>query len=213
MRTAGIGSPFDERFVTGQASLPPLSMLSAKAMKILSAFSIAIGFTLLTALAENPQNGAIEALQALPPHFTDQIVRASADNGRPNPARWYVLARNPREAGFLVKDPVYSITIVRGQLSEAKRSLDVRQVMNRRNFVDLARVRVDSDQAFEIARNALGSAGERMRSASYQLTQIGPAADPIWDVWAYGKRDRYLGVVRLSARTGDVISSRRPRLL
>lgn len=187
-------------------------MLSAKPMKIFSAFSIAIGFALSTALGDNPQNGAIGALQALPPHFADQIVRVSADNGRPNPARWYVLARNPREAGFLVKDPLYSITIVRGQLSEAKRSLDARQVMNRRNFVDLARVRVDSDQAFEITRNALGSAGEKMRSASYQLTQIGPAADPIWDVWAYGKRDRYLGVVRLSARTGDVISSRKPLL-
>jgi hypothetical protein len=182
-------------------------------MKILSAFSIVIGFSFFTALAENSHHGAIAALQALPPHFADQVVRVSADNGRPNPARWYVLARNPREAGFLAKDPLYSITIVRGQLSEAKRSLDARQVMNRRNFVDLARVRVDSDQAFEIARNALGSAGERMRSASYQLTQIGPAADPIWDVWAYGKRDRYLGVVRLSARTGDVISSRRPGLL
>ena len=70
-------------------------MLSAKPMKIFSAFSIAIGFALSTALGDNPQNGAITALQALPPHFADQIVRVSADNGRPNPARWYVLAGSP----------------------------------------------------------------------------------------------------------------------
>ena len=55
-------------------------------MKILSAFSIAIGFSFFTALAENSHHGAIAALQALPPHFADQVVRVSADNGRPNPA-------------------------------------------------------------------------------------------------------------------------------
>ena len=46
-----------------------------------------------------------------------------------------------------------------------------------------------------------------MRSASYQLTQTGRAADPIWEVWAYGSANRYLGVVKLSARSGNVISS------
>jgi hypothetical protein len=111
-----------------------------------------------------------------------------------------------------VRDPLYSITIVRGDLTEAKPSLDARQVLTRRNFIDLAKVRIDSGEAFEIARNALGRAGEKMQSASYQLTQTGPAADPMWEVWAYKKRERYLGVVRLSARTGDVISSRRALL-
>jgi hypothetical protein len=188
-------------------------MLSAKSMKnlILPAFLIAVVLSLPTTLAENLQNGAKAALQALPPHFASQVVRLSADNGRPNPKRWYALARNTGAAGFPVRGLLYSITIVRGELAETKPSLDARQVLNR-NFIDLARVRIDSGEAFEIARNALGRAGEKMRSASYQLTQKGPAADPMWEVWAYNKRNRYLGVVRLSARTGDVISSRRALL-
>ena len=180
-------------------------------MKILTlpVFLVAVGLSLSTTLAGDPPSGAIAALRALPPQFTREVVRLSADNGRPNPARWYVLARNPDEAGLIVKNPLYSITIVRGQLSEAKRYVDARQIFNQRNFINLARVRVDSSEAFQIARESLGSAGQKMLSASYQLTQTGPGADPIWDVWAYGRSNHYIGVVKLSAKSGDVISSKK----
>jgi hypothetical protein len=184
-------------------------MVSVGDMKssLLLLFAVAISFS--TSLAKDPQTGAKAALQALPRHFASEVVRLSADNGRPNPTRWYVLARNRAEPGLLVKNPLYSITIVNGQLSEAKRYIDVRQILNQRNFIQVGRVRVDSSRAFEIARNALGSAGQEMRSASYQLTQRRPSADPIWEVWAYGKSNRYLGVVKLSAGSGDVLSTRK----
>jgi hypothetical protein len=162
----------------------------------------------LTSFADEPRPGVRAALRALPPHFTKEVVRVSADNGRPNPTRWYVLARNRSEAGWFVKNPLYSITITDGQLSEAKRSVDARQILNQRNFINIPSVRIDSSVAFSIARNAFGPAGQRMRSASYQLTQRGSTADPIWEVWGYGKSNRYLGVVRLSARTGVVLSTK-----
>lgn len=184
-------------------------------MKTLTLLLLAAAISLSASLAGEPQTGARAALQALPPHFAREVVRLSADNGRPDPKRWYVLARNRNEAGLLVKNPLYSITIADGQLSEAKRFVDARQIFNRRNFINIPSVRVDSSVAFSIARNALGPAAQGMRSASYQLTQTGRSADPIWDVWGYGSSNRYLGVVRLSARTGAVIStkdSRFPRL-
>ncbi len=174
----------------------------------LPSFLLAMAISFSTALAAAPRIGAKTALQSLPSDFADQIVRLTADNGKPNPKRWYVLARNPQKPGLLLRDPLYSITIFGGQIAEVKRSLDARQVL-RRNFVDLAKVRVDSTDAFGIAREVLGSAGPKMRSASYQLTQRRPAADPIWEIWAYGKYDRYLGFVRVSASSGAVISSRR----
>jgi hypothetical protein len=173
----------------------------------LSLFAVAL--SLATSLAEDLRPGAKSALRALPTHFAEEIVRLSADNGRPNPTRWYVLARNRKEAGPFLKDPLYSITIANGQLSEARRYVDLREILNRRNFVDPSRVRVDSSEAFEITRNALGPAGERMQSASYQLTQPGPQADPIWHIWAYGRFNRYIGMVKLSAKSGDVISTRK----
>ena len=162
----------------------------------------------LTSLAEESGPGIRAALQALPPHLATQVVRITADNGRPNPTRWYVLARNRREAGLFLRNPLYSITIAEGQLSEAKRFVDARQIFNQRNFINIPVVRIDSSVAFSIARNALGAVGERMRSASYQLTQRGSTADPIWEIWGYGKFNRYLGVVRLSARTGAVLSTK-----
>jgi hypothetical protein len=171
-------------------------------------FLIVMAISLSTARAATPQIGAQAALRTLPAHFANHVVKLTADNGRPNPRRWYVLARNPQARRLLIKDPLYSITIVGGHIAEAKRSLDARQIFERR-IIDLSKVRIDSGEAFEIARNALGRRGEKMRSASYQLTQRGPAADPVWEVWAYGKRDFYLGVVRLSATTGDIISSRK----
>jgi hypothetical protein len=183
-------------------------------MKILflSVYLLAVAFSLSAALAEDSPDGAKTALRALPPHFARQVVRLSADRGRPNPAKWYVLARNPEEAGLIVKNPLYSITITRGQLSEAKRYVDARQIFKQRNFINIAKVRVDSDEAYQIARDSLGPAGQKMVSASYQLTQTGPAADPIWDVWAYGRSSHYIGVVRLSAKSGDVISSKKAGL-
>ncbi len=195
-------------------SLLCFNVLSANPMKTLTlpVYLVAVAFSLSTALAGDSPNGAKTALGALPPHFAREVVRLSADSGRPNPAKWYVLARNPEEAGLIVKNPLYSITIARGQLSEAKRYLDARQIFNQRNFIDIARVRIDSDEAFQIARDSLGPAGQKMVSASYQLTQTGPAADPIWDVWAYGRSSHYIGVVKLSAKSGDVISSKKAGL-
>jgi hypothetical protein len=184
-------------------------------MKTSALLLLATIFSLSTSFAREGRTGARAALQALPPHFAREVVRLSADNGRPDPMRWYVLARNRAEGGLFVKNPLYSITITDGEISEAKRFVDVRQIFNRRNFINIPSVRIDSSVAFSIARNALGPAGQRMRSASYQLTQRGRAADPIWEVWAYGNSNRYLGVVTLSARTGAVISTKKalfPRL-
>jgi hypothetical protein len=177
-------------------------------MKTRSLLLFAVTLSLATSLAEDLRPSAKTALQDLPPHFAKEIVRVSADDGRPNPTHWYVLARNRLEPGPFLKNPLYSITIANGQLSEAKRYVDLREILNRRNFVDPSRVRVDSAEAFEIARNALGPVGQGMQSASYQLTQRGPS-DPIWHIWAYGKFNRYIGMVKLSAKSGEVLSIRR----
>ena len=77
-------------------------MLSANSMKIsfLPVCLLAVAISLSKALAEDSPDGAKTALRALPPHFARQVVRLSADRGRPNPAKWYVLARNPEEAGL-----------------------------------------------------------------------------------------------------------------
>ena len=100
---------------------------------------VAAAFSLSSTLATDSPNGAITALAALPSHFARDVVRLSADRGRPNPGRWYVLARNPEEAGLIVKNPLSSITIAGGQLSEAKRYVDARQIFKLHQYCKGAR--------------------------------------------------------------------------
>jgi hypothetical protein len=134
-------------------------------MKISTLLMFATAISLSTPPAGNDRTGARAALRALPPHFVNEVVRLSADNGRPNPTRWYVLARNRKAGGLLVKNPLYGITLVNGQLSEAKRSFDVRQILNQRNFINLGKIHVDSAEAFGIAEN-----GDWSENAKRQLS-------------------------------------------
>ena len=182
-------------------------MITAARMKISALLLLATIFSLSTSFARESRTGAGTALQALPPQFAREVVRLSADNGRPDPMRWYVLARNRREGGLFVKNPLYSITITDGQISEAKRFVDARQIFNRRNFINIPSVRIDSSVAFSIARNALGPAGQRMRSASYQLTQRGPAADHLGSAGLRKFQWIYLALSRFPP--GLVLSYRR----
>ena len=168
----------------------------------------------LTSFAEESRPGLRAALQARPPHLAKQVVRVSADNGRPDPMRVCAGQKSPRGGLVFEKAPLQHHDHRRTTFrSEAV--VDARQIFNQSNFINIPSVRIDSSVAFSIARNALGAADERMRSASYQLTQRGSTADPIWEVWGYGSSNRYLGVVRLSARTGAVLSTKQalfPRL-
>ena len=131
----------------------------------------------LTSFAEESRPGVRAALQALPPHLAKQVVRISADNGRPDPMRGYVLARNRSEAGLFLRNPLYSITITDGQLSEAKRFVDARQIFNQRNFINIPSVRIDSSVAFSIARNALGPAASAC--AVPAINSLSEGAPPI----------------------------------
>ena len=152
-------------------SLLCFNVLSANPMKTLTlpVYLVAVAFSLSTALAGDSPNGAKTALGALPPHFAREVVRLSADSGRPNPAKWYVLARNPEEAGLIVKNPLYSITIARGQLSEAKRYLDARQIFNQkklhRHCKGAGRLRRGFSNRKRLPRACRTEDGERQLSA------------------------------------------------
>ena len=102
-------------------------------MKISSLLLLAAIFSLSTSFARESRTGAGPALQALPPHFAREVVRLSADNGGPDP----MVGKRSREIarGLFVKNPLYSITIANGQISEAKRFVDARQILKRRNFI------------------------------------------------------------------------------
>ncbi|GAB4174155.1 MAG: hypothetical protein Fur0032_13830 [Terrimicrobiaceae bacterium] len=145
---------------------------------------------------------ALDAANVLPEKYRSKIIKISADNGTPNPAAWYFLCRTAHS-----RDGILSITVQDGSIVQQKPSLDLRALAGEYSRINLSKVAVDSRGAFEIARRYCNSKGTPLVNASYALQQQGSDATPIWSVWCYDRDTRYIGLVRILASTGDVISA------
>jgi len=142
-------------------------------------------------------------MQALPQRFQNGILRLSADNGRPNPETWYLVARDRSEDAA-----PRNFTVVDGQVASQRVALNLRTLLNAPSPISLDRVQVDSRDAWDIAQRFSANQGSRLGSVSYLLQQEGRNAAPIWTVWCYEPNGRYIGVVSFLATTGAITSSR-----
>lgn len=147
----------------------------------------------------NP-DGAKAALALVPATYGDGILKLSADNGTPNPPTWYILAKK-------TEGEIYSITISQGQITEEKPSFNLRALLGNPTAIDLSKVTIGSNGAFEIAGGYCAKKGRKLASVSYALQQKGPDAAPVWAVWCYGGDGSYIGYLEILATTGDVVSS------
>ncbi len=145
---------------------------------------------------------AREAARALPDRFRSHIVKISADDGDPDPAQWYFVCRSAHG-----EDGILSITVRNGKITSTKPSLDLRTILGGDALISLDKVLVDSRGAFAIAQRYVANAkpGRALGSASFRLQQTGEDAEPIWWVWCYDSSERYIGLLKLLASTGDVI--------
>lgn len=162
-------------------------------------FAIALALGLSAALA---RESALNAADVLPEKYRSTIIKISADNGTPNPEYWYFLCRTAHS-----RDGILSITVQDGSIVQQKPSLDLRALAGEYSHINLSKVSVDSKGAFEIAKRYCKSKGTTLANASYALQQQGSDASPIWSVWCYDIETRYIGLVRILASTGDVISA------
>ncbi len=144
--------------------------------------------------------GAKAALAAVPEKFRSGIVKLSADNGNPNPPEWYIVAKTSDGV-------VYSLTISAGQVVSEKPSLNLRALVTDPAPIDVSRVAVGSDGAWQAAEKYSSSKGKTLGSVSYALQQKGRDAAPIWSIWCYGPGGGYIGLVEILATTGAVVSS------
>ncbi len=165
---------------------------------LLTSLLLLTGFC--TIQAADP-NSAQVALNALPDKYRDGVLKVSADNGTPNPSTWYILAKNSRQDGAM-----YQVGIAQGQVVSEKISLDLRAAI-RDSSIDLAKVLIDSDGAWAAGQTYSASKGKTLANASYALQQQGRDASPIWSIWCYDKNVKYIGLVKILATTGAVISS------
>jgi hypothetical protein len=136
----------------------------------------------------------------VPPTYGDGILKVSADNGTPNPPVWYILAKK-------TGGEVFSISVSQGQITQEKPSLNLRALLGNPAPINLSKVQVDSNGAWNVAVGYCTQKGRNLGSVSYALQQKGPDAVPVWSVWCYGEDGGYIGYVELLATTGAIVSS------
>jgi hypothetical protein len=146
-------------------------------------------------------NGALAALNALPLQYRSGVLKVSADNGVPNPTTWYIVAKNSRQ-----DEAMYQIAIAQGQVISEKISLDLRAAI-KNSSIDLSKVLVDSAGAWAAGEAYCTRKGKKLGNASYALQQQGRDAAPVWSIWCYDANVKYIGLVKVLATTGAVISS------
>lgn len=147
--------------------------------------------------------GAIAAMQALPPRFQNGVLRLSADEGRPNPQTWYLVARDVN------RDEVpRNFTVVAGAVTSERRAFNLRTLVEAPSPMNLSRIKIDSRDAWDIAERFSSGRNRRLGSVSYLLQQQGRDASPIWTVWCYDLTGGYIGVVSFLATTGAITSNR-----
>lgn len=147
-------------------------------------------------------NGAVAAMQALPGQYQNGIMRLSADHGKPTPPYWAIIARNPARRGLPT-----SLTVSRGRITSERATLNPRALISGDTPITLGRVRIDSPEAWRRAQRFASDRGRRLDSVSYVLQQRGSNAAPVWSIWCYDSRGRFIGFVSLLATTGAIIST------
>ena len=166
-------------------------------------FALVASFLFPTLARSARAETALAALRSLPPRYSCSVLWLSADNGRPTPLAWYILACDQTRRGLPT-----NITISRGRIISERPSLNPRARINGLSPISIGRMGIDSTNAWNMARQFSSERGRRLGSVSYSLEQHGRGASPVWSVWCYDRSGRYIGFLSILASTGAVISFR-----
>jgi len=160
-----------------------------------------IAFCFVLAASAQAQCTALDAVQILPAAYREGVLKISADNGVPNPQRWYFIAR---KTGVQRAE---SLTVQGQEIVGEKRSLDLRTIIENPSPIDFSRVKINSNAAWDIAMKYASDKGRKLASVSYVLQQKGASSAPLWSVWCYDPAGGSIGLVTLMATSGEIVSS------
>ncbi|MFZ4775803.1 MAG: hypothetical protein ACOYM3_10585 [Terrimicrobiaceae bacterium] len=146
--------------------------------------------------------GALASLNALPAKYKDGVLKLSADNAAPNPDTWYVVAQSGND-----DSNIHNLTLAGGQIVSDRRTIGLREIFGQASPVELAKIAIDSRDAFDIAQRYAKANGRMVGSVSFALQQKGGSSAPVWSVWCYSPDGSYLGLMQLLATDGTVLSN------
>ncbi|MBV9390350.1 MAG: hypothetical protein JOY96_00505 [Verrucomicrobia bacterium] len=154
----------------------------------------------LPAIAQ-AQDSAYKALRSVGKLRTEkalnEVVLISGRSGRPQPPEWEVSLDDPT-----ARNGIRELDVVAGQITAERTPLRGPETAP----VDLKRLNLDSDNAFRIAEEAAARNHVSFDSVNYQLASEGPSSAPVWTLQLFDYEQRPVGVVRIAADTGTLIS-------
>jgi hypothetical protein len=168
-----------------------------------------LSFVLLLAGALTPgfvlaQDTAYKALRAVGTKrgekALNEVTALTGHFGKPQPVDWLVTLDDPAARGG-----AREIDVVAGQISSER--APVHPVGGGSPPIDLTKLNLDSDGAFQTAEREAKKNQVGFDSVNYKLAVDGPSRDPVWTLELFDYEQRPVGTVRIAAGSGTLLSA------
>jgi hypothetical protein len=165
-------------------------------------------FVLLMAVAVAPgfvsaQDTAYKALRAVGTQRGEkslsQITEIVGQSGRPQPVAWRISIEDPTARGG-----ERQLDIVAGQISSER--TPAKPSASGFAPIALTKLNLDSDGAFRTAENEASRNQVGFDSVNYRLSVDGASGQPVWTLEMFDYEQRPVGVVRIAAGNGTLLS-------
>lgn len=130
----------------------------------------------------------------------EAVLGLAGYDGVPLPERWYVLIGTPGTTDTLREVPVADGKAGTGRVIESRPGQDLPYLP-----IDPATLRCSAAEAHTIAAARGEGAGMRWASVHYHLRVRDEGAEPVWLLTFVNRARVKVGLVYLSARTGEVL--------
>jgi hypothetical protein len=166
-------------------------------------------FVLLVAVACAPgfvsaQDTAYKALRAVGSQRGEkalsQVIAIVGQSGRPQPVAWRVTLDDPAARGG-----EREFDIVSGQISSER--TPVRSPASGLAPIDLTKLNLDSDGAFRTAETEASRNQVGFDNVNYRLSVDRASGQPVWTVEMFDYEQRPVGIVRIAAGNGTLLSA------
>jgi hypothetical protein len=144
---------------------------------------------------------AFDAVKVLPKAEAKRLARIEARRGTPIPERWHLLVHDS-EAESGLREYV----IAAGEIIASRTVSQFADRIAPEDVIADAPLKIDSDEAAEIAQQYALANGLAVASMSYELKREGQGATPLWRVTCLNDEGAEVGALILTATRGTVIS-------
>ena len=136
----------------------------------------------------------------------EAILGLAGYDGAPSPERWYVLVGKPGSTTYLREVPFADGKAGTGRVIEARTGQDLPHLP-----IAPETLRCSATEAHRIAAARGDVAGARWASVHYHLRVRDEGAEPVWLLTFVSRAQVKVGLVYLSARTGEVLRESWPQ--